>query len=131
AITGNSNMTAASTSTLAMTSSTGTITVNGIAHGSGSITFTTNGSIIINGNITGTRSTIINPATTSTTWALGDGQTGTISISKASLERIMTTGASGNTAGIIIGATNSTGVMRLGAITWKSWLQLNTRGVIT
>lgn len=113
---------------LTLATSTGAININGVqTMGANNLTFLTRANPAINANLTGTGILTITPAAANTTVGIGTSQTGTISLTDTELGRI-----SDGWSDIIIGRTDGTGTINVGAYTWSDNLTLQSAtGVIT
>lgn len=102
---------------LTLRTGTGTINVNGVVTmGSNALALTTDGDVNIatSGKLTGTAGLVISPSLATTSFGLGDGQSGTITLSTAELSRMQ-----GTFSSITIGSTTATGSINIAALTWE------------
>ncbi len=128
-IIGNTNTTAAMNisaytwnDNMTFRTASGDMNINGNQNAQGNnLTFSTNSNIAINGTLTGTGTLSIAPTTTSTSIGIGDGQLGTLHLSNAELNNIV----SGWT-NVVIGATNMTGAMNIAGRTWNNSMEFRT-----
>jgi filamentous hemagglutinin family protein len=102
---------------LSLRTGTGMININGVVTmGGNNIALTTDGDINIDpaGKLTGTGALLIASTLAVTSFGLGDGQSGTVTLSTDEIGRI-----NGTFSGITIGGTGNTGSINLGALTWN------------
>ncbi len=100
---------------LTMMTGSGVIRVNGNQTLTGAnLTYQTNADLVLNGTLTGNQTLTFVQSSVGTSMAIGDGQAGTYALSSAELANI-----TDGWAGIVIGRTDSTGNVNVGAATWR------------
>jgi filamentous hemagglutinin family protein len=113
--------------TVNIRTNTGVISINGVQTlGSNNMHLTSNVNVILNANITGTGTTSISALSgSSTTMAVGDGQTGSVIVTNADMAKILTTS-------ITFGNSGMNGAMNVAAMTSASHITYSTgNGLIT
>ena len=107
---------------LSVINSSGLMSVNGnLSMGANNLTLTTNSNIVINGDLVGTGTLTIAPASAATTMGIGTGQAGTISMNDTKLARIGATWSN-----VIFGSTGMTGALNVGGRTWAHSVEYRT-----
>lgn len=110
------------TDPLTLRTASGALNINGAqVMGSNNLTLTTNGNISLGETLSGTGSLTITGSSNSTSIGIGTGQSGTLSLSDAELDNIL----SGWTS-VIFGSTSLTGAMNIAGRTWNNSVDFRT-----
>ncbi len=109
---------------LSLRTGSGQMNINGpLTMGSNSLTITTDSNLYLGGALTGSGTlTLVNTAA-NVSFGIGDGQAGTFNLTNAELG--MLTNGWGS---IVIGNTNTTAAMNIGAYTWNDNMTFRTAG---
>ena len=107
---------------LILQTGTGVLTISGTqTMGANTLTLITDSNLALNGNLSGSTTVTIQQTSAATTMSVGTGQTGTLNIDDTERGRI-----SNGWASIVLGRTDGTGDMNIGASTWSDHLTLQT-----